>query len=191
MKFLQQIPFAGSANLGSHPKVQKAIENENKSHIAIFLGQHQFHPGHFFWFLVQNSDHNSRETQKMLNCFGVILCLLYWDLRVYWYIKKWRNEVIPMTYVAMLILLTLDFLDSSWIEMGFPMGFLILGAGVSIFYFVPQLLLQGKCYTIDASSSSNFPFSHLFNFFFAKYSHLFNWAMMFYHFSQKNWAMMH
>ena len=59
-----------------------------------------------------------------------------------------------------------DFLDSSWIEMGFPMGFLILGAGVSIFYFVPQLLLQGKCYTIDASSSANFPFSHLFKFFF-------------------------
>lgn len=79
MKFLEQIPFAGSANLGSHPKVQKAIENENKSHIAIFLRQHQFHSGlfFFFWFLLQNSDHNSRETQKMLNCFAIILSLLF------------------------------------------------------------------------------------------------------------------
>ena len=165
MKFLQQIPFAGSANLGSHPKVQKAIENENKSHIAIFLGQHQFHPGHFF--LVSGSEFRSQfqgdpEDAKLFWCYNLFVVLRFESLLVYKEMKE-RGYAYDVRGYAYII--DSDFLDSSWIEMGFPMGFLILGAGVSIFYFVPQLLLQGKCYTIDASSSSNFPFSHLFNFF--------------------------
>lgn len=90
MKFLEQIPFAGSANLGSHPKVQKAIENENKSHIAIFLRQYQFHSGLFF-FLVSASEFRSQfqgdpEDAKLFCYYTLFVVLRFESLLVY--IKK-------------------------------------------------------------------------------------------------------
>jgi hypothetical protein len=45
-----ELLFAGFANLGSHPEVEKAVENENNGHIAVFLRQHQFHSAHFSLF---------------------------------------------------------------------------------------------------------------------------------------------